>query len=173
MLFDTHVHLNAEQFEDDLSEVIERAIEAGVERMVVVGFDRPTIEKAMELIETYDFIYASVGWHPVDAIDMTDEEDNPDSYDVRLYGKHFEGEVLYDENYNVVSYKEEVTDTRLPDNVVNAIETKYPDSRFTKDVEIISDDQNFTDEYKVYFINGKKRGFALVYADGKIIRSRK
>ena len=74
MLFDTHVHLNAEQFEDDLSEVIERAIEAGVERMVVVGFDRPTIEKAMELIETYDFIYASVGWHPVDAIDMTDED---------------------------------------------------------------------------------------------------
>ena len=74
MLFDTHVHLNAEQFEDDLSEVIERAIEAGVERMVVVGFDRPTIEKAMELIETYDFIYASVGWHPVDAIDMTEED---------------------------------------------------------------------------------------------------
>ena len=39
--------------------------------MVVVGFDRPTIEKAMELVETYDFLYASVGWHPVDAIDMT------------------------------------------------------------------------------------------------------
>jgi TatD DNase family protein len=74
MLFDTHVHLNAEQFEDDLSEVIERATRAGVERMVVVGFDRPTIEKAMELVKTYDFIYASVGWHPVDAIDMTDED---------------------------------------------------------------------------------------------------
>ena len=42
--------------------------------MVVVGFDRPTIQKAMELVETYDFIYASVGWHPVDAIDMTDED---------------------------------------------------------------------------------------------------
>ena len=74
MLFDTHVHLNAEQFKDDLSEVVERALEAKVERMVVVGFDRPTIEKAMELIEMYDFIYASVGWHPVDAIDMTDED---------------------------------------------------------------------------------------------------
>ena len=49
-------------------------IEAGVERMVVVGFDRPTITKAIELVETYDFIYASVGWHPVDAIDMTDED---------------------------------------------------------------------------------------------------
>ena len=32
------------------------------------------LEKAMELVETYDFIYASVGWHPVDAIDMTDED---------------------------------------------------------------------------------------------------
>ena len=28
----------------------------------------------MELVEAYDFIYAAVGWHPVDAIDMTDED---------------------------------------------------------------------------------------------------
>ncbi|KAA9012018.1 TatD family hydrolase [Niallia endozanthoxylica] len=74
MLFDTHVHLNAEQFEEDLTEVIDRALKAGVERMLVVGFDRPTIQKAMELVEAYDFLYASVGWHPVDAIDMTDED---------------------------------------------------------------------------------------------------
>ena len=42
--------------------------------MVVVGFSTPTITKAIELVETYDFLYASVGWHPVDAIDMTDED---------------------------------------------------------------------------------------------------
>ncbi|EWH19760.1 hydrolase TatD, partial [Bacillus haynesii] len=36
--------------------------------------DRPTIKRAMELIEEYDFIYAAIGWHPVDAIDMTDED---------------------------------------------------------------------------------------------------
>ena len=42
--------------------------------MVVVGFDRNTIKRAMELTEQYDFIYAAVGWHPVDAIDMTDED---------------------------------------------------------------------------------------------------
>lgn len=71
MLFDTHVHLNAEQFNEDLQEVINRAQAEGVSTMVVVGFDRPTITKAIELCETYDFIYASVGWHPVDAIDMT------------------------------------------------------------------------------------------------------
>lgn len=74
MLFDTHTHINAEQFEEDREEVIQRAIEAGVTEMVVVGFDRPTIEKAMEIIDQYEFIYASIGWHPVDAIDMTDED---------------------------------------------------------------------------------------------------
>lgn len=74
MLFDTHVHVNAEQFNEDLEDVIERAQDAGVNNMVVVGFDRPTITRAMELIETYDFMYAAVGWHPVDAIDMTEED---------------------------------------------------------------------------------------------------
>ncbi|MGM0867851.1 MAG: TatD family hydrolase [Bacillota bacterium] len=74
MLFDTHVHLNDEQFDEDLEEVISRAREAGVEKMVVVGFDRPTINRAMELIEQYEFLYASIGWHPVDAIDMKDED---------------------------------------------------------------------------------------------------
>lgn len=74
MLFDTHVHVNAEQFNEDLEDVIERAKEAGVNNMVVVGFDRPTIIRAMELIEAYDYMYAAVGWHPVDAIDMTGED---------------------------------------------------------------------------------------------------
>lgn len=73
MLFDTHVHLNAEQFNEDLQEVIDRAIAEGVTNMVVVGFDKITIEKAIELAEKYEFIHASVGWHPVDAIDMTPE----------------------------------------------------------------------------------------------------
>lgn len=74
MLFDTHVHLNDEQFNDDLEEVMKRAQEAGVEHMVVVGFNRETIERALQIVEKYDFLYASVGWHPVDAIDMTEED---------------------------------------------------------------------------------------------------
>ncbi|MET3700049.1 TatD DNase family protein [Bacillus oleivorans] len=74
MLFDTHVHLNDKQFEEDLNEVIERALQKDVKNMVVVGFDRPTIKRAIDLAETYDFIYASIGWHPVDAIDMTESD---------------------------------------------------------------------------------------------------
>ncbi|SDZ66531.1 TatD DNase family protein [Evansella caseinilytica] len=72
MLFDTHVHLNADQFTDDVEEVIERAKQAGVAYMAVVGFDEKTIPKALELAEKYDFIYAVVGWHPVDAVDFED-----------------------------------------------------------------------------------------------------
>ncbi|HEY6977258.1 MAG TPA: hypothetical protein VH396_13270 [Chitinophagaceae bacterium] len=106
-------------------------------------------------------------------IDRTDAVDDPDSYDVLLYGKNFKGDVLYDEDGKLISYKEELKDTRLPNNVVNAVETKYPYSRITKDLEMINDDQSITDEYKVYFVNGTKHGYALVNADGKIIRSRK
>lgn len=74
MLFDTHVHLNADQFIEDREEVIERARDAGVKYMNVVGFDRKTITLAMEIAEQYENIYASVGWHPVDAIDMTEKD---------------------------------------------------------------------------------------------------
>ena len=74
MFIDTHVHLNADQYDEDLQEVIERAITAKVEKMIVVGFDRKTIERAMKLADEYEFIYAVIGWHPVDAIDCTQED---------------------------------------------------------------------------------------------------
>lgn len=73
MLIDTHVHLNANQYDDDLQEVIDRALSEGIDRMFVVGFDTKTIERTMKLIDQYDFIYGIIGWHPVDAIDCTDE----------------------------------------------------------------------------------------------------
>jgi TatD DNase family protein len=74
MYIDTHVHLNADQYDEDLEEVINRALQAKVKYMVVIGFDRKTIKRAISLAEQYDFIYAVVGWHPVDAIDCTDED---------------------------------------------------------------------------------------------------
>lgn len=74
MLIDTHVHLNADQYDEDLESVIDRAREAGIGKMVVVGFDRKTIERTMILIDRYDDIYGVIGWHPVDAVDCTDED---------------------------------------------------------------------------------------------------
>ncbi len=74
VLFDTHVHVNAAQFSEDRNETIQRAFDAGVQYMVVVGFDHETIPPAIEIAEQYETIYAAVGWHPVDAVDMTDED---------------------------------------------------------------------------------------------------
>jgi len=68
-LFDTHTHLDAPEFDEDREEMIARA---GVSKMINIGFNRETIPSTMKLAESYDFIYAAVGWHPVDAITMTD-----------------------------------------------------------------------------------------------------
>lgn len=71
-LFDTHTHLDAPQFDEDREEVINRAFEAGVNKMINVGFNRETIPSTMKLAELYANIYAAVGWHPQDAITMED-----------------------------------------------------------------------------------------------------
>lgn len=72
-LFDSHCHLNDEVYEDDLDEVIKRAEDEGVERIVVVGYDLDSSKKAIELSEKYDFIYASIGLHPHDSTELTSE----------------------------------------------------------------------------------------------------
>lgn len=74
MLIDTHVHLNADHYDEDLEEVILRARDTGIEKMVVVGFDRKTIERTMKLIDRHADVYGVIGWHPVDAVDCTDED---------------------------------------------------------------------------------------------------
>ncbi|HAX73967.1 MAG TPA: hydrolase TatD [Firmicutes bacterium] len=74
MLFDTHVHLNDKKYDEDLQVVIDRALNGGVSKMLVVGCDDVTNKKAIELAESHDFIYASVGWHPTDAIYLTEDK---------------------------------------------------------------------------------------------------
>lgn len=75
ILFDTHTHLNDSKFDEDRKQVIERARdEYGVKYMLNVGFNRETIQQTLKLAETYSFIYASAGWHPVEAKDCTGED---------------------------------------------------------------------------------------------------
>ncbi|CAM4485505.1 TatD family hydrolase [Paenibacillus tarimensis] len=74
MLIDTHTHLDSKKFDNDREAAIQRAREAGVEIMINVGFDRETIPSTMELAEKYEFIYAVIGWHPVESIHMREED---------------------------------------------------------------------------------------------------
>jgi TatD DNase family protein len=74
MLTDTHAHLDGAAFDDDREQMIQRAVEQGVTRIVNIGFNRETIQTTMQLVEAYDFIYGAVGWHPQDAKDMLPED---------------------------------------------------------------------------------------------------
>lgn len=68
-LIDSHCHLDNEQFSEDRQAVIERALEAGVERMVTIGSGDgpPDLEAAIRLADRHHAIYATVGVHPHDA----------------------------------------------------------------------------------------------------------
>ena len=58
MYFDTHVHLNSDVY-DDVERIIKEALENGVKKMVVVGYDLQTSLKAVEIASNFDFIYAA------------------------------------------------------------------------------------------------------------------
>jgi TatD DNase family protein len=76
-VIDSHCHLDNPQFDPDREAVIDRALAAGVERMVVIGTGDgpPDFEAGIRLADRYEAIYATVGIHPHDAskIETVDE----------------------------------------------------------------------------------------------------
>ena len=73
-LVDSHGHLNADRFDDDVDEVIGRARDAGVERILVPGWNHRSSERALELAATRPLLDAAVGIHPHDAARATAAE---------------------------------------------------------------------------------------------------
>src|SRR5690606_10697106 len=63
-MIDTHVHLNHSDFADDTPEAILRALQAGVEGLVVVGYDLDSNRDAAALAAAHPQVWASVGLHP-------------------------------------------------------------------------------------------------------------
>ena len=64
MLVDSHAHLTMPEYDPDLPAVLERAVLAGVSRVVCVGIDLPSSREAIELARRYGGIVATVGVHP-------------------------------------------------------------------------------------------------------------
>src|SRR5258708_6989588 len=69
MLIDSHCHLDSKQFDADRDAVIERALAAGVDRMVAIGTGDgpPDLEAGIRLADRYPAFYATVGVHPHEA----------------------------------------------------------------------------------------------------------
>ncbi|MDY4002183.1 MAG: TatD family hydrolase, partial [Streptococcus orisratti] len=72
-IFDTHTHLNVENFTETVADELALAKEMGVTAHNVVGFDHATIERALELADSYPEIYLTLGWHPTEAGSYSDE----------------------------------------------------------------------------------------------------
>ncbi|MHC4736668.1 MAG: TatD family hydrolase, partial [Planctomycetota bacterium] len=72
-LIDTHCHLTFKQLARDIDDVIRRSIDAGVTSWITVGTDPGHNQKAIEIARKYDNMYATVGVHPHDAKDVTDQ----------------------------------------------------------------------------------------------------
>jgi TatD DNase family protein len=64
MLFDTHAHLDQEEFDADRTAIIDRARQAGVELILAVGIDLASSRKTLRLAEDHAEIFAAVGIHP-------------------------------------------------------------------------------------------------------------
>ena len=71
-MIDTHAHLDFPQFDSDRANVLDECRHNGIEFIVNIGVDLKTSRASIELAEKYDFIYATVGYHPHDAKDLTD-----------------------------------------------------------------------------------------------------
>jgi TatD DNase family protein len=63
-LFDTHAHLNDEEFADQLPAVVQRAKAAGVERILVVGTTAASSRRAVDISQQFEGLYAAVGIQP-------------------------------------------------------------------------------------------------------------
>lgn len=73
MFIDVHAHLHVKEFDNDRDEVIQRALDNGVRRIVNVGFDVEGNYRALALAKKYEFIYATFGIHPHLASEWNDE----------------------------------------------------------------------------------------------------
>lgn len=64
MLIDTHAHLDFSQFDNDRSEVIERAFQQGLRAIINIGIDLNTSMASIDLAENHEGLFAVVGYHP-------------------------------------------------------------------------------------------------------------
>ena len=72
-LIDSHCHLNADRFEPDADQVLGAARLAGLERVLVPGWNVASSERALACVDRFDWLDAAVGVHPHDAAKVDDD----------------------------------------------------------------------------------------------------
>lgn len=74
MIIDTHAHYDDRAFEEDRDEVLRGLAARGVHRVVNSGSSLEACRRTMELMEQYPFVYGSLGIHPCDTAELTEDD---------------------------------------------------------------------------------------------------
>jgi TatD DNase family protein len=67
--YDTHAHLDSPDFSGEVPELIARAAAAGVTKIISIGTDLESSQRAIELAERFPQVFAVAGWHPSEALE--------------------------------------------------------------------------------------------------------
>lgn len=73
MIVDTHAHLMSKDFEGEVEDVIQRAKDAGVGKIINIGFDIESSMQAIALLDQWEGFYAVLGVSPFDAAEISEE----------------------------------------------------------------------------------------------------
>lgn len=124
MLIDTHCHLDYEELSQDLDSVIQRALAADVGRMITISTHVHKLDKLLEIAQTYEQIFCSVGTHPNHA---HEEKNITAEYLIHL-SKHPKivalGEVGLDYYYDYASPQEQKKN--FLEHIIASRETQLP-----------------------------------------------
>ncbi|MBT6788324.1 MAG: TatD family hydrolase [Verrucomicrobia bacterium] len=71
--YDTHAHLDFPDFREEVEEVVQRAADAGISRIVTIGTELESSRRAIDLAKRFDGVFAAVGWHPNDCLSAPDD----------------------------------------------------------------------------------------------------
>jgi TatD DNase family protein len=77
MLIDTHAHLDYPDFANDLEDVMRRANDADVMRIVTIGTSLESSRRAIALAEKYPAVFAAIGVHPTSVEEADDDVITP------------------------------------------------------------------------------------------------
>lgn len=73
MIFESHAHFDAEQFDEDRDSLLNSMQENGVGTIVNIGATLKSCTEVVELAEKYPFVYAAVGVHPDEVGELNEE----------------------------------------------------------------------------------------------------
>jgi TatD DNase family protein len=71
--YDTHAHLDYPDFSNELPQVIERATEAGISKIISIATNLESSRRVLEISEQFPNVFAVIGCHPTDVIDAPDD----------------------------------------------------------------------------------------------------